>query len=217
MKKKLKKYLLRDLEESYYCNVTPESIIEKTDFFNKVNIVSYNHRYYRKAVLISSCMTIMLLFVVTILAISNNRLSSTISAWDDLTGFNSSYEPTANDLKYINNNCYKRKNNFNYIISIDKNFDLVVYKGYKSDEHRAINNIYFYKIVLKNELEEVDTHNIDLSIICEGETHVINENNSLGILTIRKISDEILFDDISITIINNKIEKDYVLSILNSL
>lgn len=217
MKKKLKKYLLRDLEESYYCNVTPESIIEKTDFFNKVNIVSYNHRYYRKALLASSCLTIMLLFVVTLLAVSNNRLSSTISAWDDLTGFNSSYEPTTNDLKYIESNCEKWNENLSYIIPIDDRFYLVVYKGYLSNEHIMVNNIYFYKIVLKNELEEVDTHNIDLSIICEGVTHIINENNTLGILTVRKISDEILFDDISITIINNKIEKDYVLSILNSL
>lgn len=216
MKKKLKKYLLNDFNDSYHCEIKPESIIEKTEFFKKVNIVNSNNPFFRKAFALSSFISLMLIFVVTVLAVSNNRLATTISNWDDLTKFSTSYEPTSQDLAYFQNNCEKLNPSLMYIVPIDNRFDLVVYKGYQYVEHIKVCNVYFYKIVLKKNAN-IENEVNDLIIKCDNTTKIVNENNTIGILTTTLVDSEQLFDDIKITIINQDIQKDYVLSILNSL
>lgn len=217
MRNKLKKYLLNEFEESYKCNVTPEQIMEKTDFFKKVNLVYYNRPTYRKGFLIASCMVMLLLFVVATLAISNNKLSTTISRWDDLKDIYSSYDLTTSDLQFLNGNSEKVYKNSLYSLLIDQNYDLIVYKGYKYVEHQKAENIYFYKIVVKSSLGLSNIRNNKLIIKCNNTTKVITENNLIGILTTTSYNNDNSYDDIQISITRDGFEKDYVLSILNSL
>lgn len=217
MRNKLKKYLLNEFEESYKCNVTPEQIMEKTDFFKKVNLVYYKYPSFKKGFLITSCMIMLLLFVVATLAISNNKLSTTISRWDDLKDIYSSYELKHEDLEYMNTFCERVNDQSVYIVPIDQNYDLIVYKGYLAENRTIKTNIYFYKIVVKSSLGLSNIRNNRLMIKCNNTTKVITENNLIGILTTTSYNNDNSYDDIQISITRDGFEKDYVLSILNSL
>lgn len=217
MRNKLKKYLLNEFEESYKCNVTPEQIMEKTDFFKKVNLVYYKYPSFKKGFLITSCMIMLLLFVVATLAISNNKLSTTISRWDDLKDIYSSYDLTTSDKSFINDNCEKVNKSTLYSLLIDQNYDLIVYKGYLEQDRTRTTNIYFYKIVVKSSLGLSNIRNNKLMIKCNNTTKVITENNLIGILTTTSYHNDNSYDDIQISITRDGFEKDYVLSILNSL
>lgn len=221
MKNKLKDYLLEDFECSYHCTVTPEKIMEKTNFFKEKNNIIIVTPYYKRE-FISSLITIALLVVISItLTCGNYKLNTIINNTDDykkiyLESIN--YKLTDEDREFINSYADKTLDNFVFSISLDSYLDLVIYKGYSSLVHYNSENYYFYKIVQKKEINESDDYTIDLKIICDDIEHQISDNNRLGLLsTILSQDSGNLVDNIIIKVINHNVTSNYEINLLRDL
>lgn len=221
MKNKLKKYLLEDFENSYQCNVTPESVMEKSNFFKNKNFIYISTPFYKKE-FISSLISIVLILVIGItLTISNNKLLSTVQKINDYNEQyvnENIYSLTAEDRKFTDAYTDKTLDDFVFSVSLDSYFDLVIYKGYNYDNFCKSENVYFYKIVQKKAINKNKSYQLDLTIICNNLTEKINENNKLGILYITPIKyDSESIDNIIVTVINHNVTSKYEINILNSL
>lgn len=221
MKNKFKKYLLEDFENSYQCNVTPESVMEKSNFFKNKNFIYISTPFYKKE-FISSLISIVLILVIGItLTISNNKLLSTVQKINDYNEQyvnENIYSLTTEDRKFTDAYTDKTLDDFVFSVSLDSYFDLVIYKGYNYDNFCKSENVYFYKIVQKKAINKNKSYQLDLTIICNNLTEKINENNKLGILYITPIKyDSESTDNIIVTVINHNVTSKYEINILNSL
>lgn len=222
MKNKFKKNLLEDFENSYQCNVTPESVIEKSNFFKNKNFIYISTPFYKKE-FISSLISIALILVIGItLTISNNKLLSTVQKINDynetINKEGSIYSLTKDDMAYMETKIDKVLTEFVFSVSLDSYLDLVIYKGYNYEDFCKSENVYFYKIVKRREFNESKKYQLDLTIICNNLTEQINENNKLGILYIAPIKyDSESIDNIIVTVINHNVTSKYEINILNSL
>lgn len=221
MKNKIKQYLMDEFETSYHCSATPESVMEKTDFFNNKPFIFLSTPFYKKEFISSLFSVALLIIVVITLAISNNILFSTINKIKDYKQKYMQYSEyllTEEDREFINIYTDRTLDASVFSVSLDSYLDLVIYKGYNYDNYYQSENVYFYKIIQKKPLNENIQYLINLTIICDDVNHQVSNNDKIGVLKTTLSSDNNeSIDNIVVTVINHNVTSNYEINILNNL